>query len=171
MISLSSVTPECKAAQANKVAESGAILHCGQCERPCSAATPEELLSQCMMNQKNVIYGDVRSYSCWECDMHVSDESWLYKHLAGEKHRWVKKRVDQRLPVFWEPQQIVSVQKQQWNEYKWRWTMFPEFQCLVCKVGFTPMDRYKRHLNSLFHMRKSAGEEIEWIEGGSRNDL
>ena len=58
---------------------------------------PEELLSQCMMNQKNVIYGDVRSYSCWECDMHVSDESWLYKHLAGEKHRWVKKRVDQRL--------------------------------------------------------------------------
>ena len=33
------------------------------------------------------------------------------------------------------------------------------------------MDRYKRHLNSLFHMRKSAGEEIEWIEGGSRNDL
>ena len=73
--------------------------------------TSEELLSQCMMNQKNVIYGDVRSYSCWECDMHVSDESWLYKHLAGEKHRWVKKRVDQRLPVFWEPQQIVSVQR------------------------------------------------------------
>lgn len=73
--------------------------------------TSEELLSQCMLNQKNVIYGDVRSYSCWECDMHVSDESWLYKHLAGEKHRWVKKRVDQRLPVFWEPQQIVSVQR------------------------------------------------------------
>ena len=42
---------------------------------------------------------------------------------------------------------------------------------IVCRVGFTPMDRYKRHLNSLFHMRKSAGESIEWIEGGSRNDL
>ena len=153
--------------------------------------TTEELLSQCMMNQKNVNYGDVRSFSCWECDMHVSDESWLYKHLAGEKHRWVKKRVDQRLPVFWEPQRIVSVQRvrrheqppksinntltihfqQQFNEYKWRWTMFPEFQCLVCRVGFTPMDRYKRHCSSLFHMRKSAGEAIEWIEGGARNDL
>ena len=79
--------------------------------------TSEELLSQCMMNQKNVIYGDVRSYSCWECDMHVSDESWLYKHLAGEKHRWVKKRVDQRLPVFWEPQQIVSVQRVRENRF------------------------------------------------------
>ena len=49
--------------------------------------------------------------------------------------------------------------------------MFPEFQCLVCSVGFTPMDRYKRHCSSLFHMRKSAGEAIEWIEGGARNDL
>ena len=42
MTVIASVTEECKAAQARKVEEGGTTLSCGQCERPCTAATPGE---------------------------------------------------------------------------------------------------------------------------------
>ena len=88
-------------------------------------------------------------------------------------------------PVQFEPQEMVIVQKvintevlkielnlpliqfqTDFNQYTWQYHFYPEWQCLVCRVGFTPIDRYRKHLGSLFHLRKCAGEDVQWVEGG-----
>lgn len=56
--------------------------------------------------------------------------------------------------------------QQDFNQFTWQYHFYPEWQCLVCRVGFTPIDRYRKHLGSLFHLRKCAGEDIQWVEGG-----
>jgi len=84
----------------------------------------------------------------------------------GEKHRWIADRVGKLLPVQFVPQEMVVIQKSEYNPYACMFNYYPEFQCKVCKVGFTPIEKYKKHLGSLFHLRKCAGEDVHWIEGG-----
>ena len=89
----------------------------------------------------------------------------------------------QLLPVQFEPQEMVIVQKvrrterrqprhlmsllqSDFNQFTWQYHFYPEWQCLACKVGFTPIERYRKHLGSLFHLRKCAGEDVQWVEGG-----
>ena len=61
---------------------------------------------------------------------------------------------------------LFCVLQSDFNQFTWQYHFYPEWQCLVCKVGFTPIERYRKHLGSLFHLRKCAGEDIQWVEGG-----
>jgi len=124
------------------------------------------LWNSCISKQKLNIYGAHRQHSCDECDVHLSEQEWLDNHRMGEKHRWIADRVGKLLPVQFVPQEMVVIQKSEYNPYACMFNYYPEFQCKVCKVGFTPIEKYKKHLGSLFHLRKCAGEDVHWIEGG-----
>jgi len=137
---------------------------CAACK--ISAKTPMELWEECQKTQKLKMFGSSRSHSCDMCDVHLSEADWLEKHLTGEKHKWIANRVENVQPVQFEPQEMVIVQKTDFNQYTWQYHFYPEWQCLVCRVGFTPIDRYRKHLGSLFHLRKCAGEDVQWVEGG-----
>jgi len=137
---------------------------CSSCK--ISASTVEELWEACLAKQKHSIYGAHRQYSCEMCDVHLSEQDWLDNHKMGEKHRWIAERVEKLLPVQFVPQEMFVVQKSEYNPYTCMFNYYPEFQCTVCKVGFSPIDKYKKHLGSLFHLRKSAGEDVHWVEGG-----
>lgn len=100
------------------------------------------------------------------CDVHLSEQDWLDNHKMGEKHRWIAERVEKLLPVQFVQQEMFVVQKSDYNPYTCMYNYYPEFQCTVCKVGFTPIEKYKKHLGSLFHLRKCAGEDVHWVEGG-----
>jgi len=134
----------------------GEMLECQACR--IKAATPEQLWDECIRLQKGKIFGRTRTYSCDKCDVHLSEIEWLQKHFQGEKHDYISKRVDQLLPVQWEPQEMVVVQKMDFDQFTYQYSYYPEWQCLVCKVGFAGIDKYKKHLTTLFHMRKCAGE-------------
>jgi len=124
-----------------------------------------ELLESCMAKQKLNIYGAHRGFSCDACDVHLSEKEWLDNHNNGEKHRWVSDRVEKGLPVQFEMPEMEVIQKTDVNPYTGFPIFYPEFFCNVCKVGLSPIEKYKKHLGSLFHLRKCAGEEVEWVDG------
>jgi hypothetical protein len=31
-------------------------------------------------------------------------------------------------------------------------------------VNFSPVDKYRKHVGSLFHLKKMAGEDVKWID-------
>jgi hypothetical protein len=35
------------------------------------------------------------------------------------------------------------------------------------QVNFSPVDKYRKHVGSLFHLRKTAGEDVKWIDSKS----
>jgi len=137
---------------------------CSTCQ--ISASSVDQLWEACLTKQKLNIYGAHRQYSCEICDVHLSEQEWLDNHKMGEKHRWIADRVEKLLPVQFVQQEMLVVQKSEYNPFTCMYNYFPEFQCVVCKVGFTPIDKYKKHLGSLFHLRKCAGEDVHWVEGG-----
>lgn len=126
-----------------------------------------ELVRSCLAKQKLNVYGAHRSYSCDACDIHLSEKDWLDNHNKGEKHKWMTERVEKGLPVQWELPEMEVVQKTDYNPYTGFPVFYPEFLCHICKVGFSPIEKYRKHLGSLFHLRKCAGEEVTWVEGGN----
>jgi len=132
-----------------------------------SGDTAANMIEKCLTRQKMKILGPHRQFSCDMCDVHLSEQEWLDNHFTGEKHMWVVDRVEKLLPVQFIPLDMVVVQKSQVNAYTGVPEFWQEFRCVICKVGFSPIDRYKKHTGSLFHLRKSAGEDIKWIDGMS----
>merc|ERR1719232_1461472 len=105
---------------------------CAACK--ISAKTPMELWEECQKTQKLKMFGSSRSHSCDMCDVHLSEADWLEKHLTGEKHKWIANRVENVQPVQFEPQEMVIVQKTDFNQYTWQYHFYPHnlrspFQC------------------------------------------
>lgn len=115
------------------------------------APSASALLDSCLEAQKLTMYGANRTHSCDSCDVHLSEAEWLENHLRGEKHRWVAARVGNLLPVQWQQQQIQLVPPRAPH-------LPPEFLCCTCGQGFWPMEKYRKHLGSLYHLRRCAGE-------------
>ena len=87
----------------------GPVFSCAACKISSSSAS--QLWEDCINHQKEKIFGSNRSHSCDVCDIHLSEAEWLEKHLQGEKHKWIAGRVEQLLPVQWEPQEMCVIQK------------------------------------------------------------
>eukprot|EP00088_Acartia_fossae_P069723 TRINITY_DN9184_c0_g1_i2.p1 TRINITY_DN9184_c0_g1~~TRINITY_DN9184_c0_g1_i2.p1 ORF type:complete len:144 (+),score=26.55 TRINITY_DN9184_c0_g1_i2:689-1120(+) len=130
-----------------------------------SGDTAGNMLEKCHARQKIKILGSHRKFSCDMCDIHLSEQEWLDNHFTGDKHSWVADRVEKLLPVQFIPIDMIVVDKTQINPYTGVPEFWQEFRCVVCKVGFSPIDRYKKHVGSLFHLRRSAGEDVKWIDG------
>jgi len=143
------------------------LIFCNFCK--ISAKTVTELLEACILKQKLYVFGNHRSHSCDACDVHLSEKDWLDKHNQGEKHRWVSDRVTKLLPVQWEAPEMQVVNRADFDPYTGFPVMYPEFRCPICKVAFSPLEKYRKHLGSLFHLRKCAGEEVAWVDSGSNN--
>jgi len=126
-----------------------------------------EMLEKCTNKQKLRIIGQHRSFSCDMCDVHLSEQSWLDNHNGGEKHRWVVDRVEKLLPVKFHEVDMLVVNKNRFDPYTGVPSFWQEFRCVVCKVGFSPIDRYKKHIGSLFHLRRCAGEDVKWVDSGN----
>lgn len=131
-----------------------------------SGETSSEMLEKCCEKQRARILGPHRQFSCDMCDVHLSEQEWLDNHNGGEKHRWTAERVEKLLPVQYKPIDMHVVPKTRFNPYTGMPDFWEEFRCVVCKVGFTPIDRYKKHINSLFHLRRCAGEDVKWVDNG-----
>jgi len=144
--------------------EESSELSCAACK--VSGGSFPELWERCIAKQKVNVFGAARHFSCDMCDVHLSEESWLHNHLNGEKHKWVAGRIEVGLPVQWEPQEIQVVTRSTFNPFTFCYEAFPEWHCNTCKVSFSPADKYRKHLGSLFHLRKCAGEDVTWVEGG-----
>jgi len=126
-----------------------------------------DMQEKCHSRQKSKILGNHRQFSCDMCDIHLSEQEWLDNHFTGEKHQWVVDRVEKLLPVQFIPIDMIVVPRNQMNAYTGAPEFWEEFRCVVCKVGFSPLERYKKHVGSLFHLRKCAGEDLKWIDGMS----
>jgi len=84
------------------------------------------------------------------CDVHLSEQEWLENHINGEKHGWVEGRVALLLPVQWAllPPQVVPRPP----------PLPPELLCCLCCQVFPSHEKYRRHLASLHHLKRCAGE-------------
>jgi len=123
------------------------------------------MMEMCTLRQKQRIIGHNRAYSCDMCDVHLSEQEWLDNHNGGEKHRWTADRVEKNLPVQFQPVEMQVVNKNGFNAFSGMPEFWQEFRCIVCKVAFTPVERYNKHIGSLFHLRRCAGEDVKWIDG------
>jgi len=124
---------------------------CGICQA--SASSPASLLESCLSKQKATIFGPNRDHSCDSCDVHLSEKEWLENHKKGEKHRWVTERVNLLLPVQWIQPPPKTVLRGA--------NVPPELVCVVCQQGFWPLDKYRKHLGSLYHLKQCAGDLVE----------
>lgn len=130
-----------------------------------SGETSLDMMQKCEARQKQKILGNHRKFSCDMCDVHLSEQDWLEKHMTGEKHRWIVDRVEQLLPVQFINPDMMVIQKSRANPFAFNSPEYwQEFRCVVCKVGFSPLERYKKHIGSLFHLRRCAGEEVQWVD-------
>ncbi|XP_023334759.1 uncharacterized protein LOC111706189 [Eurytemora carolleeae] len=158
-----SVTEE-HLALANSVEKAGAVT-CLICK--VAGDNAADMMDKCATKQKMRIIGAHRQYSCEMCDVHLSEQEWLDNHNGGEKHRWTVDRVEKNLPVQFQPVDVQVIQKTGFNPFNGAPQFWQEFRCAVCKVGFTPIERYKKHIGSLFHVRRCAGEDVKWIDNGN----
>jgi len=37
----------------------------------------------------------------------------------------------------------------------------PELVCVVCQQGFWPVEKYRKHIGSLYHLKRCAGDTVE----------
>lgn len=151
---------------AAEVAKTGKVT-CIICKA--DGATYEEMWEKCTHRQKQRVLGPNRQFSCEMCDVHLSEQEWLDNHNGGEKHRWCVDRVERGLPVQFEHVEPMVIQKQGYNPFSGMPEYWQEFRCLVCKVNFSPVEKYKKHVGSLFHLKKTAGEDVKWIDNGQNN--
>jgi len=136
---------------------------CGFCE--IAANSVEEMLEKCLKKQKLSVFGNHRGFSCDMCDLHLSNQDWVDNHLKGEKHKWIADRVQKGLPVQWLEPQMQVMEKSQFDPFMGGYNYYPEFRCPICIADFPNNDKYRKHLGSLFHLRKCAGENVEWVQG------
>lgn len=136
---------------------------CGFCQ--IAANSVEEMMEKCLKKQKLTVFGSHRGFSCDMCDLHLSNQEWVDNHLKGEKHKWIADRVQKCLPVQWLEPQMQVIKKSQFDPFMGAYNYYPEFRCPICVADFPNTDKYRKHLGSLFHIRKCAGENVEWVQG------